>query len=199
MDYEIAVIGASLGGLQAVREVLQKLPGNFPLPVVIVQHRDKSSDLLLSTYLQPFSAMDVLEICDKDPIDPGRVYLAPTDYHLFVGDGYFSLSTGVPVWYARPSIDVLFESAAAAFSDRTIGVLLTGANRDGAAGMKEIKRRGGLTIAQDPTTAECGVMPGSAISLGVVDKVLPLESIGEYMTGVCCGERKSSGTGDRKI
>lgn len=181
MKYGIVVIGASLGGLQAIRSILKVLPGNFSLPVVIVQHRDKKSDLLLSAYLQNYSSMEVSEICDKDPIVPGRVFLAPTDYHLLVQDGWFSLSTDVPVWYARPSIDVLFESAALAYGRGTVGILLTGANQDGANGMREIKVRGGRTIAQDPATAECGVMPASAISLGVVDSILPLESIGGYL------------------
>lgn len=192
MDRGIVVIGVSLGGLHALRTVLGGLPEDFPLPVAIVQHRDKNSEELLSTYLQDYSNMKVVEVCDKDQIVPGGVFIAPPDYHLLVEDGWFSLSTEAPVWYSRPSIDVLFESAAFVCREKTIGILLTGANQDGAGGMGEIKKRGGLTIAQNPATAECGVMPESAISLGVVDRVLPLESISEFLVGICGNKRKLS-------
>lgn len=192
MNGGIVVIGVSLGGLHALRTILRGLPENFALPVAIVQHRNKNSEELLSTYLQTYSKMKVVEVSDKDKIVPGRVFIAPPDYHLLVEDGWFSLSTEAPVWYSRPSIDVLFGSAAFVCGEKTIGVLLTGANQDGANGMGEIKRRGGLTIAQDPKTAECGVMPESAVSLGVVDKVLPLESIGEFLVGISCNKNKRS-------
>ncbi|MFA6851293.1 MAG: chemotaxis protein CheB, partial [Selenomonadaceae bacterium] len=185
MDRGMVVIGASLGGLHALHVILEGLPMNFSLPVAIVQHRDKNSGEPLSAYLQNYSNLEVVEVCDKDLIVPGTVFIAPTDYHLLIEDGFFSLSTEALVWYSRPSIDVLFESAAFVCGRKTIGILLTGANQDGAKGMREIKRHGGLTIAQDPVTAECGVMPESAISLGVVDKVMPLESISKFLVGIC--------------
>ena len=181
MDLGIVVIGTSLGGLHALRTILRGLPEGFQLPVAIVQHRDRNSEDLLSGYLQGYSGMKVIEVCDKDAIIPGCIFVAPSDYHLLIEDGWFSLSTREPVWYSRPSIDVLFESAAFVFREKTIGVLLTGANPDGAYGMKEIKRLGGLTIAQDPETAECGVMPKSAIVSDAADKILPLECISEFL------------------
>lgn len=192
----IVVIGASLGGLHALRIILHGLPEKFPLPVAIVQHRDKNSKDLLSVYLQDYSNMEVVEVCDKDKIVPGRVFFAPPDYHLLIDDGCFSLSTEALVWHSRPSIDVLFESAAFVCGEKTIGILLTGASQDGANGMKEIKQHNGLTIAQDPATAECGVMPGSAVSLNVVDKVLPLESISEFLVGICCENNMQFRLGD---
>jgi len=198
MNYSIVVIGASLGGLRALRTLLRGLPKEFPLPVAIVQHRDKNSNEPLSPYLQGYSDLEVIEVSDKDKIVSGRVYIAPTDYHLMIEDGYFSLSTDALVWYSRPSIDVLFESVAFACGSKTIGILLTGANQDGAKGMREIKRHDGLTIAQDPETAECGVMPKSAISLGVVDKVMPLEAISEFLVEICCNNKMQSNHGDQK-
>jgi two-component system chemotaxis response regulator CheB len=182
----MVVIGASLGGLHALHVLLAGLPKNFPLPVAIVQHRDKNSGEPLSAYLQNYSDLEVIEVCDKEPIVSGRIFIAPTDYHLLIEDGWFALSTEAKVWYSRPSIDVLFESAAFVCGGKAIGILLTGANQDGANGLKEIKKHGGLTLAQDPATAECGVMPGSAISLGIVDKVMSLESISEFLVGICC-------------
>ncbi|QDR79632.1 chemotaxis protein CheB [Sporomusa termitida] len=181
MNYGIVVAGASLGGLHALRTLLQGLPKDFPLPVAIVQHRGKDSGEPLSTYLQSCSALEIVEAEDKDKIVSGRVYVAPADYHLLIEDGWFSLSTEPQVRYSRPSIDILFESAAYAYGKKAIGVLLTGANQDGAAGLKKIKERGGLTIAQDPVTAECGVMPGSAIAARAVDRVLPLERISGFL------------------
>ncbi len=186
MDYGIVVIGASLGGLYAIRTILEGLPREFPMPVAIVQHRDKNSEEPLSLYLQSYSNLETVEVCDKDNIVPGRVFIAPPDYHLLIEDGWFSLSTDAQVWYSRPSIDVLFESAAFIYGRRTIGIILTGANQDGTCGLKEIKRYGGLTIAQDPVTSECGIMPESAISAHVVDKVMPLESISGFLTGISC-------------
>lgn len=185
MDYSMVVIGASLGGLHAIRTILEGLPNDFPLPVAIVQHRDKNSGEPLSIYLQSYSKLETVEVCDKDKIVPGRVFVAPADYHLLVEDGWFSLSTEAQVWYSRPSIDVLFESAAFTYGRKTIGIILTGANKDGTSGLKEIKRNGGLTIAQDPATAECGIMPESAISSLAVEKVIPLESISEFLIGIC--------------
>ena len=198
MDGGIVVIGVSLGGLHALRTILSGLPEDFPLPVAIVQHRDKNSEGLLSAYLREYSHMEVAEVCDKDRIVPGRVYIAPPDYHLLVDDGWFSLSTEAPVCFSRPSIDALFESAAFVYGPQTIGVLLTGASRDGADGMGIIKRSGGLTIAQDPRTAECAIMPESAITLGSVIKVLPLEAIGKYLVGITCGKANDPEKGDQQ-
>jgi two-component system chemotaxis response regulator CheB len=139
MTFQLVVVGASLGGLQALEVLLAGLPRNFPVPVAIVQHRHKSSDDKLRMMLQQYTPLVVIEPQDKEEIVPGCIYLAPADYHLMIEAGSdsvpypcFSLSTDAPVTYARPSIDVLFETAADTYAEKLIGVLLTGANHDGS-------------------------------------------------------------------
>lgn len=194
MGFELIVIGTSLGGLHALQVVLGALPQGFPLPLAVVQHRERNALPLLSQLLQKSTALSVLEVEDKQVIYGGQVYLAPPDYHLLVEAGHFALSTDAPVWYARPSIDVLFESAADTYAERAIGVILTGANPDGAQGLAAIKRRGGLAIVQDPATAESRVMPDAAIAATPVDTVLPLDEIGRrlYTLGLHHGIRSES-------
>jgi two-component system chemotaxis response regulator CheB len=157
------VIGGSLGSLAALRLVLRQLPATFSLPIAVVLHRHKESDDSLASVLQRDIALPVHEVIDKDSIQAGHVHVGPSDYHLLVEALYFSLSTDEPVQYARPSIDVLFESAADVYGPRAIAVVLTGANRDGAEGAREIRRRGGTVVVQDPATAEGAVMPQAAI------------------------------------
>jgi len=211
--FEIVVVGTSLGGLQALTVLLADLPQSFPLPVVIVQHRHKSSQNRLSDFLQQQSSLQITEAQDKEEIAPGRVYLAPADYHLLVespwegefslSDNYFTgwgsaawepidnskspilnrvsptfaLSTEAPVCHARPSIDVLFESAADAFGEKVIGIILTGASSDGSQGLAKIKAEGGLTFVEEPASALCRTMPASAIANVEVDWILPLSKI----------------------
>lgn len=211
--FEIVVVGTSLGGLQALTVLLADLPQNFPLPVVIVQHRHKSSQNRLTEFLQHESSLQITEAEDKEPIAPGRVYLAPADYHLLIespceweksvnenyftgwesvavesidnskfpilcrGSFTFALSTEAPVCYARPSIDVLFESAADAFGEKVIGIILTGASSDGSKGLAKIKAEGGLTFVEEPASALCRTMPASAIANVEVDWILPLSKI----------------------
>ncbi len=190
MAFAIVVIGTSLGGLSALKKVLKDLPRDFPLPIAIVQHRHKESDNTLSLFLQQFTPLPIQEVEDKDEILPGRVYLAPADYHLLVEPGYFALSTDGPVSYARPSIDVLFESAADVYAEQVIGVILTGANHDGSRGLVRIKMRGGLAIVQEPATAECRIMPEAAISAVAVDEVLPLSKIASHLVKLCTSVEK---------
>ena len=130
--------------------------------------------------------LPVADANDKTPIEPGHVYLAPPDYHLLVQPGYFSLSTDDRVHFARPSIDVLFESAADAYRERVVGVILTGANADGAAGLSRIKRSGGVAVVQDPLTAERNEMPGAALAATAADAILPLGEIGPFLYGLLC-------------
>ncbi|MER3434584.1 MAG: chemotaxis protein CheB [Leptolyngbya sp. ERB_1_1] len=185
MPFAMVVIGTSLGGLSALRIMLQALPGQFPAPIAIVQHRDRKSGEALSRTLQQESRLPILDVEDKEPIRPGCIYLAPADYHLLVEPEQFSLSIDPPVAYAKPSIDVLFESAAEIYQSKTIGVVLTGANQDGAEGLAKIKARGGFTIVQDPRTAECPSMPEAALAKSVVDRVLPLERIPPLLVALC--------------
>jgi two-component system, chemotaxis family, protein-glutamate methylesterase/glutaminase len=179
LTYELVAIGASWGGLQAVEAVLDGLPDGFTTPIAIAQHRAVDSGSgALSRMLSLRSGHDVCEAGDKDAIEPGRVYVAPPDYHLLVEPTGFALSTDELVQYSRPSIDVLLDSAADTYGERLIGVVLTGANEDGAYGITRVKRRGGLTIAQDPATAARREMPEAAIATGAIDHVLALEAIG---------------------
>ncbi len=177
MAFELIVIGTSWGGLQAIEILLSGLPKDFPLAIAIAQHRQRNAGDLLCDLLQRHSVLPVLEVEDKVEIAPGYVYLAPADYHLLVEPGNFALSIEAPVLYSRPSIDLLFESAADAYTDRAIGVILTGANKDGAQGLATLKRRGGLAIVQEPSEAQSSSMPTAAIAATQVDYILPLTKI----------------------
>lgn len=178
----LVVIGTSLGGLTALPVILRALPRDFRSPVVIVQHRAiLSDDAGLVSALQRGCLLDVREVEDKDPLTAGRVYLAPADYHLLVEDEHLTLSTEARVMHARPSIDVLFESAAESHGNRVIAVVLTGASRDGTVGAQKVKERGGVVLVQDPSTAECKVMPAAAIAGVKVDRVLTLAQIPQYL------------------
>jgi two-component system, chemotaxis family, protein-glutamate methylesterase/glutaminase len=177
MAKRIVVMGTSLGGLNALGVVLAGIPRDFPLPIAIVQHRSKESDSGLAELLQRQSSLAVEDANDKMPIEVGHVYLAPPDYHLLVGAEEFSLSTEAPVAYARPSIDVLFDSAANSFGSGVIAVVLTGASEDGARGAAVVKQKGGRIIVQDPKEAESPVMPLAVVSRKLADAVVPLSAI----------------------
>ncbi len=165
MSYELIVVGCSWGGLAALGRLLEHLPDEVDVPIAIAQHRGPDSLRgALQAALQRHLARPVVEAADKDPIEPGHVYVAPPDYHLLVEVGSFALSVDERVQHARPSIDVLFESAADAYGAGVIGVVLTGANADGAAGLARIAARGGVAIVQDPETAEAREMPEAALA-----------------------------------
>mgnify|MGYP000518180208 CR=1 FL=1 len=192
--FEAVVIGVSAGGMQALRELLSALPANFPIPITIVQHIKAQSDTFLSEYLNDSSALKVKEAEDKESMCAGTVYLAPPGYHLLIeSDASLSLSVDEKVNYCRPAIDPLFESAADVFGEQLIGVVLTGANADGARGLKVIKEYGGYAIVQNPKTAEVPYMPQAAISLVEVDQVVDLENIAPLL--VKLSERRQYGTG----
>ena len=177
MAYEIVVVGTSWGGLSALRELIAGLPAAFALPLIVVQHRHKQSDHLLTTLLQDRTPLCVCEVEDKAPIAPGNVYVAPADYHLLIERGYFSLSTDDPVRFSRPSIDVTFQSAADTYGSHAVGVVLTGANADGANGLKRIFDRGGLAFVQLPATAESPTMPAAALKTVPAARALTIEEI----------------------
>lgn len=181
----LIVMGASLGGLTALKTVLQGLVPGFSTPIAIVQHRYKDGHGNVQAFLQRDIPLQVKEVEDKDEIAPGSVYIAPADYHLLVEANYFVLSTDERVRFARPSIDVLFESAANAYAKQTIGVILTGANQDGAAGAAHIKVRGGVLIVQEPISAHCPIMPAAAIAQTVADWILPLPEIADRLNQLC--------------
>jgi two-component system, chemotaxis family, protein-glutamate methylesterase/glutaminase len=175
------VIGASLGGLKALKSIVNKLPPSFPQPIAAALHRHKESDDALAEFIQTGTLLPVSEVVDKEPILPGHVYLAPADYHLFVERDYFSLSTDDLVQFARPSIDVLFESAADTFGPSVIGIVLTGANQDGSKGAIRIKDHGGRIIVQDPKSADCPIMPEATLHAVQADYVCMLEEIGPLL------------------
>ncbi|MGH2749374.1 MAG: chemotaxis protein CheB [Actinomycetota bacterium] len=184
-SFELVVVGASWGGLRALKCVLAGLPDNFPAALVVAQHRATDSSDVMVRLLQNHSRMSVIEASDKDVIEPGNVYIAPPDYHLLVEPGSLALSIEEEVHHSRPSIDVVFESAADAYADRLVGVILTGANDDGSAGLKRIRDAGGVTVVQDPATAERREMPEAAIAAVKGAKVLPLRKIASFLVEVC--------------
>ena len=172
------VMGTSAGGLAALGVIFKQIDEDFKWPVIIVQHLSADSDDFLAKNLNHICALTVVEASEKEPISAGKIYTAPANYHLLVEeDRTFSLTVDPKVNYCRPSIDVLFESAADVYRNQLIGVLLTGANHDGAGGLKYIKAKGGKTIVQDPKSAEVPVMPQSAINMFAVDRIVPLQKI----------------------
>jgi two-component system, chemotaxis family, protein-glutamate methylesterase/glutaminase len=163
---------------------LEKLPRHYQIPIILVQHRAKDSQDIFEDVLQQKCLIEIKQADEKETISPGRVYVAPPDYHLLVEmDKTFSLSSEPPVQFSRPSIDVLFESAAQVYLEKLIGIILTGSNNDGAAGISTISRMGGLTIAQDPVEAQYALMTKAAIATRHVAYVLPLAAIGEFLIG----------------
>jgi two-component system, chemotaxis family, protein-glutamate methylesterase/glutaminase len=181
--YRLIVVGVSAGGLAALRTLVAGLPAGFSIPVVVVQHRSRDSELLCEL-LQECSPLTVGEVNDKEEITPGRVYVAPPDYHLLVERGYFVLSTDEPVRYSRPSIDVTFVSAADSYAPDVIGVVLTGANADGSRGLRRIVDKGGYAFVQDPATAEVRAMPQFAVKAVPEACVLPLEEIPRRLAAI---------------
>ena len=187
MRYEIVVVGTSWGGLNALRTLVGALPGDFAVPLVLVQHRHRESNQLLATLLQERTPLRVCEVEDKAPIEPGRVYVAPADYHLLIDRGTFSLSTDEPVRCSRPSIDVTFQSAADSYAEHAIGIVLTGANADGAIGLRRIADRGGVAVVQDPATAESGTMPAAALKAVPTARAMKIEEIARFLATIGAG------------
>lgn len=185
MGYRIIVVGTSYGGVAALEGVLPGLSPALRVPVVVVQHRARDEDFGLCEFLRDHCRLPVVEPNDKDAVEAGRVYLAPRDYHLLVERGRFALSVDAPVTSARPSVDVLFESAADAYRAGAIGVVLTGAGRDGARGLARIKERGGLAVVQDPEEAASRAMPEAAVAAAKVDRVLALREVAPLINELC--------------
>jgi len=174
----LAVIGASWGGLHAVGTLVAALDERNRMSIVVAQHRspDGPSDVYVRT-MQNRCSLPVSEPDDNEPLEAGHVYIAPPDYHLLVDEGHLTLSADLPVRFSRPSIDVLFESAADSYGKAVVAVVLTGANDDGCRGAVRVKEEGGIVLAQDPGTAERREMPDGVIASGAVDEILPLPEI----------------------
>ena len=188
VGYDLVVVGTSWGGLAALRTLVTGLPGTFRMAVTLVQHRHKESDHLLRTLLQEHTALEVYEIEDKMPLQQGRIYVAPPDYHTLVEPGHFSLSTEAPVRFSRPSIDLTFLTAADSYGHRTVGVVLTGANADGSAGLRRISDRGGLAIVQNPATAESPLMPTAAMKAVPRARVMELVEMTKFIASLPAGD-----------
>lgn len=182
------VMGASWGGLDAYSRILGKLPANLPIPVLLVQHQHPSGGDKLPWILDTRTALRVVAPMDKTPLEPGCVYVAPPGYHMLVDvDHTVCYSLAAPVNYSRPSIDELFFSAGHVYGRNVLGIVLTGANDDGAAGITYIKQRGGITMAQSPITAEARVMPEAAIATGYVDEIHDLDDMGDVISALVFG------------
>jgi two-component system chemotaxis response regulator CheB len=187
VGYDLVVVGTSWGGLSALRTLISGLPDSFQMAVTLVQHRHRDSDHLLRTLLQESSSLRVSEVEDKMPLEHGHIYVAPPNYHTLVEPGHFSLSTEAPVRFSRPSIDVTFSSAADSYTHRTVGIVLTGANADGADGLRRISDRGGLAIVQDPDTAESRIMPAAAREAVPRARVMSLEAMVAFLKTLPAG------------
>ena len=190
-DVDAIVVGASAGGVDALLALMPALPAHARAAVIIVLHLPRQRPSALAQIFGNRCALPVCEAEDKEPVAPGTVYVAAPDYHLLVdrapgragrGAPILALSADDPVNYSRPSIDVLFESAADVYGERVAGVVLTGANGDGAAGLHAVRRAGGVTIVQDPTSAVASAMPSAALALGPADYVLPIDGIARLLS-----------------
>ena len=179
--YQLILIGTSWGGLAALRALVKALPSDYRIPVAVVQHRHRDSDTMLARFLQGLTRLCVCEVEDKQPVEPGTIFVAPANYHLYVEHGFFSLSLDAPVRHSRPSIDVAMTSAADAYGHRAVGVVLTGANADGAAGLRRMADAGALTIVQDPATAEMSVMPHAALKAVPTARVFTIERMSDFL------------------
>ncbi|MBW3595406.1 MAG: chemotaxis protein CheB [Actinobacteria bacterium] len=184
-NYSLVVIGCSWGGFHSLREIFNVLPGDFAVPIVVAQHRLAQGPDGLHTSLQSASRIPIADVMDKEPLLGGAIYLAPSDYHTIVEGKYLALSTEEVVQFARPSIDVLFESAANSYGNTLIAVILTGANEDGAEGLRRVKELGGYTIVQDPKSAIRREMPEAALAKVRPDRVLTIEQIGPHLVELC--------------
>jgi len=185
MKKGILVVGASIGGLRALQTLLGGLGGQFPVPIAIVQHRGKSNHDRLAQILQQHTLLTVKDAEDKERLYPSTVYLAPADYHLLIERGSCALSLEAPVSYARPSVDILFDSAADAYGPGVIAVVLTGSNTDGAQGARSVKEAGGIVVVQDACECENSAMPLAAMAATVVDGVFKLAEMAPYLINWC--------------
>ena len=183
--YDVVAVASSAGGVTALSRLLAALPGDLPVPLLVVQHLDPRHETVIADVLQRRSALRVKLAEEGEVAKPGIVYIAPPDRHLLVGaDGVLSLSGSNLVHFVRPSADLLFESVAGAYGERAIACVLTGTGRDGAMGVTAVRSRNGTVIVQDPETAEFNGMPEAAVGTGEVDFILPLDEIPPVIVGL---------------
>lgn len=188
--FDAIVIGGSAGSIEALAVLLPALPATQRAAVFIVLHLPRDRPSLLCDIFQPRCALPLREAQDKEPVEAGTVYFAPPDYHLLVDAGpTLALSVDDPVHFSRPSIDVLFESAADAYAGRLLAILLSGANYDGARGIAAVQAAGGTTIVQDPESAPMSTMPEAALQLCTPAHVLPPQRIADWLAALPQGGR----------
>lgn len=189
-SFDAIAIGASAGGVHALGVLLPALPARLRVAVFVVLHLPPAHASPLASIFGPRCAFAVREAEDKEPVVAQTIYFAPPDYHLLVEAGanagpndiaHLALSADPPVHFSRPSIDVLFASAADVYGERLLGIVLTGANQDGAAGLQAVRRAGGMTVVQDPATAQSAQMPEAALALGAPDRVLSLAQMADLL------------------
>lgn len=185
-DIDIVVIGSSSGGISALEKLLKAFDNKLDVTIVIAQHMSPDSGDSIKKLLKKYSTIELKEPIDKEELQSGCIYIAPADYHLLIERaGYFAVNLGPKVNFCRPSVDLLFETAAEAFPERVLGVVLTGANGDGTEGCRHIKKFNGLVVAQNPDEAQINVMPLSVINAGLADYVLSLKEISDMINRLC--------------
>lgn len=191
--FRCIAIGVSAGGMHALSTIIPALPKDFPIPIVVIQHISPLSDNYTTRYLDSISRIHVKEVDEKERLRKGTVYTAPPNYHVLVEeDETFSLSVEERINFARPSVDVFFESAAEVYGDSLIGVILTGANSDGSKGLKKIKEEGGVTVVQDPQNAEVEGMPKAALETVTPHFVLKLDELAPFFVKMAKHGRKKT-------
>jgi two-component system, chemotaxis family, protein-glutamate methylesterase/glutaminase len=184
-DLDAIVVGGSAGSLEALSHIFPALPKDFPVPILVVVHMPPDKRSMLPEVLQNKCAIAVREARDKEPIQAGTAYFAPPDYHLLVeSDGYLSLSYDEPQLFSRPSIDVLFESAADVYGARLLGIILSGANSDGAAGLRQVVAEGGMALVQSPESAHADAMPLAALAMCSGARSLDMDQIAQCLKGL---------------
>jgi two-component system chemotaxis response regulator CheB len=183
--YKAVVIGGSAGSFQVITRILMSLPKNFPIPVLLCLHRLKHIRSGFVEALSIKSGIPIIEPYDKDNIKPGIGYLAPSNYHMYIElNKRIALSTEEPVNHSRPSIDLTFETAAQAYRDKLIGIILSGANRDGAYGLKKVKQHGGVAIVQDPNECQVKTMTEASLKLTAVDHIFTTQQIINFLSNL---------------
>jgi two-component system, chemotaxis family, protein-glutamate methylesterase/glutaminase len=185
---DVIVIGASAGGVQPLKDLLELLPPNLPATVAIVLHRSPYYETRLPSVLGRHALLSVLEPADRDPLLSGAVYVAPRDQHMIFDDGIVRLSRGAREHHTRPAIDPLFRSAAERYGPRVVGVLLSGMGSDGVSGLIAIKKAGGVSLVQHPSQAQFGTMPCTAIAEDDVDAMLTVDELASALTALAVGE-----------
>lgn len=184
--HKAIIIGGSAGSLEVLLQLLPEMDNTISCPVIIVLHRKTAEDTILEDLIAVKATLPVAEVEDKTPLEGGSIYIAPSGYHLLVeNDHTLSLDTSEKINYSRPSIDVAFESAAEVYGKSLTAILLSGANADGTHGLNAVKEKGGITIVQDPATAEIGFMPQNAIDIVYPDHILSISQILQFINSGC--------------